>query len=84
MRTLIVSEFISLDGAFQGPGGKDKDRDGGFEYGGWTWPYLTHAVAFEPMPAGDPFGDLMNPAKEVRRVSHVERAHMAQHHNHSR
>lgn len=23
--------------------------------------YVTHADAFEPMPAGDPFGDLMNP-----------------------
>jgi len=28
--------------------------------------YVTHADAFEPMPAGDPFGDLMNtPAKYV-------------------
>jgi len=28
--------------------------------------YVTHAEAFEPMPAGDPFGDMMNtPAKYV-------------------
>ena len=28
--------------------------------------YVTHAEAFEPMPVGDPFGDLMNtPAKYV-------------------
>jgi dihydrofolate reductase len=28
--------------------------------------YVTHAQAFEPMPAGDPFGDVMNaPAKYV-------------------
>ena len=28
--------------------------------------YVTHAAAFEPMPVGDPFGDLMNtPAKYV-------------------
>jgi dihydrofolate reductase len=90
MRKLIVSEFITLDGVMQAPGGKDEDRDGGFEYGGWTWPYwhddigqsfgammrdvdafllgrrtyLTHAAVFEPMPAGDPFGDLMNPPKK--------------------
>jgi dihydrofolate reductase len=26
--------------------------------------YITHAAAFEPMPAGDPFGDMMNPPKK--------------------
>jgi dihydrofolate reductase len=26
--------------------------------------YVTHAEAFEPMPAGDPFGDMMNPPKK--------------------
>lgn len=39
MRKLIVSEFMTLDGVMQAPGGKDEDRDGGFEYGGWTMPY---------------------------------------------
>lgn len=39
MRKIIVSEFISLDGVMQAPGGKDEDTDGGFAYGGWTWPY---------------------------------------------
>jgi len=90
MRKLIVSEFVSMDGVIQAPGGKDEDRDGGFEHGGWTWPYwhddigrtfgtlmknvdalllgrrtyVTHAAAFEPMPPGDPFGDLMNAPKK--------------------
>lgn len=92
MRKLIVSEFVSMDGVMQAPGGKDEDRDGGFEHGGWTIPYwhddigksffelikdcdalllgrrtyVTHAEAFEPMPAGDPFGDALNaPRKYV-------------------
>src|SRR5688572_21841302 len=39
MRKLIVSEFVSLGGVMQAPGGKDEDRDGGFEHGGWTIPY---------------------------------------------
>ena len=39
MRQLIVSEFVTLDGVMQAPGGKDEDRDGGFEHGGWTLPY---------------------------------------------
>ena len=39
MRKLVVSEFISLDGVIQAPGGADEDTDGGFTHGGWTWPY---------------------------------------------
>jgi dihydrofolate reductase len=39
MRKLIVSEFVTMDGVMQAPGGKDEDRDGGFEHGGWTMPY---------------------------------------------
>ena len=38
MRKLIVSEIVTLDGVMQAPGGKDEDRDGGFEHGGWTLP----------------------------------------------
>jgi dihydrofolate reductase len=92
MRKLIVSEFLSLDGVMQAPGGPEEDTEGGFTHGGWTLPYwhddignafgalmrdvdaillgrktyVTHANAFEPMPPGDPFGDMMNaPAKYV-------------------
>ena len=90
MRKLIVSEFISLDGVIQAPGGADEDTDGGFPHGGWTWPYWhddigagfmqamaeadtfllgrktwqTHGAAFEPMPEGDPFGDIMKRMKK--------------------
>jgi dihydrofolate reductase len=86
MRKLIVSEFLSLDGVMQAPGGKDEDTEGGFRHGGWTWPYwhddigaafgammqrvdafllgrktyVIHANAFEPLPPGDVFGDMMN------------------------
>jgi dihydrofolate reductase len=81
---------MSLDGVIQAPGGKDEDRDGDFEHGGWTIPYwhdaigasfgalmqdvdafllgrrtyVTHAEAFEPMPPGDLFGDMMNAPKK--------------------
>ena len=34
MRKLIVSEFITLDGVIQAPGGADEDRGGGFAHGG--------------------------------------------------
>lgn len=39
MRKIVVSEFMSLDGVLQAPGGKDEDTDGGFTQGGWTFPY---------------------------------------------
>lgn len=36
MRKITVLSMLSLDGVMQAPGGRDEDRSGGFEYGGWT------------------------------------------------
>ena len=40
MGQLIVTEFVTLDGVAQAPGGPDEDRDGGFTHGGWQAPLL--------------------------------------------
>ena len=58
MRNLIVHEFISLDGVVQAPGGKDEDRDGGFDHGGWTIPYWHDDIGvafFQAMQNVDAF-----------------------------
>ena len=43
MKTLIT-EFISLDGVVQAPGGASEDTDGGFSHGGWSIKYFDPAV----------------------------------------
>ena len=37
MGKLVVGAFLTLDGVMQAPGGPDKDKIGGFKYGGWTY-----------------------------------------------
>jgi len=36
---LTASMMVTVDGVYQGPGGPDEDRRGGFERGGWTAAY---------------------------------------------
>ena len=43
MKTLIT-EFISLDGVVQAPGGASEDTDGGFSHGGWSMKYFDPVV----------------------------------------
>lgn len=51
MKTLIT-EFISLDGVVQAPGGPTEDTDGGFAHGGWSMQY------FDPVVMGGMFDEL--------------------------
>lgn len=43
MRKIIVTEFVTLDGVVQAPGGPEEDTSGGFAYGGWTANYWDGA-----------------------------------------
>jgi dihydrofolate reductase len=50
---IILSDFISLDGVSQAPGGPDEDTDDGFRHGGWSQPF------FDPESMGANIGEVM-------------------------
>jgi dihydrofolate reductase len=41
---VVASEFISLDGVVQAPGGPDEDTSGGFRHGGWSGQFFDPEV----------------------------------------
>jgi len=41
---IILSDFMSLDGVVQAPGGADEDPSGGFAHGGWSMPLFDPEV----------------------------------------
>jgi dihydrofolate reductase len=49
---IVVTEFISLDGVVQAPGGRKEDTDGGFRHGGWSMKF------FDPEVMGGMFDEL--------------------------
>jgi dihydrofolate reductase len=51
---IIVSDFMSLDGVVQAPGGSEEDTDGGFRHGGWSMPY------FDPEIMGSAISEAMD------------------------
>ena len=59
MRKIIITEFMSLDGVVQAPGGPDEDRDGGFAHGGWSHPF------FDPDVVGSAFADALSRAEAL-------------------
>jgi dihydrofolate reductase len=41
---VVITQFISLDGVTQAPGGPEEDTEGGFVHGGWTAPHFDDEV----------------------------------------
>ena len=50
---IVLSDFMSLDGVVQAPGGQGEDIDGGFAHGGWSMRY------FEPETMGPAVAELL-------------------------
>ncbi|TLM75811.1 dihydrofolate reductase family protein [Pseudarthrobacter sp. NamB4] len=38
MGIIVANLFLTLDGVYQAPGGREEDREGGFAFGGWQLP----------------------------------------------
>ena len=56
---LVVTDFMSLDGVVQAPGGPDEDTDGAFAHGGWSMPF------FDPTTMGPAIGEAMESAQAL-------------------
>jgi dihydrofolate reductase len=41
MGKVVVTEFVTLDGVAQAPGGPDEDTESGFTHGGWQAPLIN-------------------------------------------
>lgn len=41
---IVITEFMSLDGVVQAPGGPKEDTDGGFTHGGWSHRFFDEVV----------------------------------------
>jgi dihydrofolate reductase len=55
--TLVVLEYVSLDGVIQAPGHAGEDAAGGFTHGGWTGPFIPEHPRYvaESFCAADAF-----------------------------
>jgi dihydrofolate reductase len=49
MRKLTLTQFVTLDGVVQSPGGPDEDPSGGFTKGGWLPPFADNPLFGEVM-----------------------------------
>jgi dihydrofolate reductase len=65
---IVISEFISLDGVVQAPGGREEDTDGGFRHGGWSMPFFDPEVMGAAIDEGAKRTDALLQGRRTWRV----------------
>jgi dihydrofolate reductase len=68
---VVASEFMSLDGVVQAPGGPDEDTSGGFRHGGWSHRFFDPEVMG---PAISGFAERSDALLQGRRTHEVSAA----------
>ena len=81
---IVLTDFMSLDGVVQAPGGPEEDTDGGFAHGGWSFkffdPEVMGPVIDEGMDGTDALlfgrrrgtGDSQSVSKRTRHLSPLD------------
>ena len=68
---VVASEFISLDGIVQAPGGPQEDTSGGFRHGGWSMQF------FDPQVMGQVIGEFARQCEALLQGSRTYRVSAA-------
>src|SRR5262245_52730648 len=68
---VVASEFISLDGVVQAPGGPEEDTSGGFRHGGWSMQF------FDPQVMGQVIGEFASQSGALLQGSRTYRVSAA-------
>jgi dihydrofolate reductase len=68
---VLVTDFMSLDGVVQAPGGPQEDTDGGFAHGGWSHRF------YDPEVMGPVFAEAMQAAGALLFGKHTWQAFAA-------
>ncbi len=65
---IVLSDFISLDGVVQAPGGEGEDTDGDFAHGGWSCTSSSPQPRDRPSPRQWPAGRRCCPADALGKL----------------
>ena len=66
---VVISEFMSLDGVVQAPGGATEDTSGGFQHGGWSMKFFDPDVMGAVVEGFDEHNEVLLQGRRTYQVS---------------